>query len=217
MQTRQTSQGNKWLGLIMIAVAVIIALLGVTTTAGRFHGSMHDGPWELRRHGGYGGHMTGSAGNRAIGRGSMGRQWMGHQGMGHQWMAHQGMGNGFMGPGGMMHHVYMPGWIEYADDLDLSDQQNERVETIREQARDDQWELSRRMREEQWKLMTLFRADSPDPAEIGKQYARMSDLNRQNLDISVDAQRRIEALLTQEQRDVLRDRRRAWMMNWGEF
>ena len=159
MQTRRTSQGNKWLGLIMIAVAVIIALLGVTTTAGRFHGRMHDGPWALGRQGGYGGHMMGGAGSYALGRGSLGHQWM---------------GNGFMGPGGMMSGAQMMGWFDDAYDLDLSDQQNERIEAIREQARDAQWDLSTRMREEQLRLMKLVRADSPEPAEVGKQYAMMS-------------------------------------------
>ncbi len=202
MQTKSRSQGDKWLGLIMIAVAVIIALLGVTTTSGRFYGRMHDGSWELRRHGGYGGHMMASPGSHAMGRASIGQQWM---------------GNGFMGPSGMMSDAHTSVWFDFGYDLDLSDQQNDRIETILEQARDVQWDLSRRVRDEQWQLMKLVSADSPDPAQVGKQYAGVSELSRQILENSIDARRRIDALLTQEQRDDLRSRRQARIMNWGGF
>ena len=116
-----------------------------------------------------------------------------------QWMA-----GGFMGPGAMMLDAHMPAWIDDRYDLDLTDQQIERISAIRKQARDAQWDLSTRLREEQWQLMKLLRADNPDPAEVGKQYAGISDLSRQMLEQSVDARNQFDAILTQEQRVDLR-------------
>jgi len=52
--------------------------------------------------------------------------------------------------------------------------------------------------------MKLLRADKPDPAEVGKQYAGISDLSRQMLEQSVDARNQIDAILTQQQRVDLR-------------
>jgi len=110
------------------------------------------------------------------------------------------MAGGFMGPGVMMLDAHMPAWIDDSYDLDLADQQIERISAIREYARDVQWDLSTRVREQQWQLMKLLHADNPDPAEIGKQYAGIADLSRQMLEQSVDARNQIDAILTQEQR-----------------
>lgn len=202
MQTKRRLHGDKWLGLVMIGVAFVIALIGVTTTVGRFHGWMDGDAWEHRRHGDSRGHMIGTPGSHALGRGSLASQWM---------------GTGFMGQGGMMLDMYAPGWTDYANDLDLSDQQVERIDAIRERARDMQWDFSRRVREGQWQLMKLLRADNPDPAEVGKQYASISDLSRQMLEQSVDTRNQIDAILTQEQRVDLRRWRRNWMTNQGAF
>jgi Spy/CpxP family protein refolding chaperone len=127
------------------------------------------------------------------------------------------MGPGFMGQGGMMLEMYAPAWTDYANDSDLSDQQVERIDAIRERARDTQWDFSGRVREGQWQLMKLLRADNPDPAEVGKQYADISDLSRQMLEQSVDARNQIDAILTQQQRVDLRRWRRDWMTNQGAF
>jgi Spy/CpxP family protein refolding chaperone len=202
MQNKRSPQGEKWLGALMIAVAVIIALIGATTTFGRFHGSMHGGVWDQRGHRGYAGHMMGTSGGHAMRRGSMPSQWM---------------GNGFMGPAGMMPGSHTPVWFDYGSELDLSDRQSERIEAIRKQARDVQGELSERVYDQQLQLAKLLRADSPDAAQVGKQYASVTELSRQILEHSVAERSAIDAVLTQEQRDKLRNRRHAWMMNWGEF
>ena len=113
--------------------------------------------------------------------------------------------------------AHMPGWFDNPYDLDLNDQQVERIDAIRERTRDMQWEFSGRVREGQWQLMKLLRADNPDPAEVGKQYASISDLSRQMLEQSVDTRNQIDAILTQEQRVDLRRWRRNWMTNQGAF
>lgn len=197
MQGKHNAQGDKWLGLVMIAVAIIIALMGVTTTFGRFHGRLFGDAWEHRRHAGDSGHMMGRPGRDSMGHGPITSQWM---------------GNGFMGSGAMMSDTHVPGWLDETYDLDLSYEQKERIAAIREPSRDVQWDLSKRMREQQWQLMKLLRADSPNPADAGKQYASISDLNRQMLEQSLNARRSIDEVLTQEQLDILRKRRRAWMM-----
>ena len=202
MQNKQRLQGDKWLGLVMIGVAVIIALMGVTTYFSRFHGWMNSDAGEHRRHAGYGSHMMATPGGHAIGRGSFASRWM---------------GTGFMVPGAMMLDAGMPGWFENPYDLDLNDQQVERLDVIREQARDAHWGLAGRVREQQWQLVKLLRADNPDPVEVGKRYASMSDVSRQMLEKSVDARNQIDAILTQAQRVDLRRWRRARMMSWGEF
>ena len=202
MQNNKTLQGDKWLGLVMIGVAVIIALMGVTATFGRFHGWMNSDAWEHRRQAGYGSHMMGTPGGHAMGRGLFASRWM---------------GTGFMVPGAMMLDAHMPGWFDNPYDLDLNDQQVERIDAIRERTRDMQWEFSGRVREGQWQLMKLLRADNPDPAEAGKQYAGISDLSRQMLEQSVDARNQIDAVLTQEQRVELRRWRRNRMTNSAAF
>lgn len=113
-------------------------------------------------------------------------------------------GPGMMG-GGMMSGGMMGGMgLGPLQALDLDEQQQTRINQIRDETR-------RKNRETMGKLMDE-QARLRDPATIGKQSMKMADLRRQLLEASIESHNRIEALLSKEQRDQLRSYRRGWMM-----
>jgi len=96
--------------------------------------------------------------------------------------------------------------------LDLNEQQQTRINQIRDETRRKNWETMGKLLDEQARLRDLLAAEKRDPAAIGKQSMKMADLRRQLLEASIDSHNRIEALLSKEQRDQLRSYRRGWMM-----
>jgi Spy/CpxP family protein refolding chaperone len=120
------------------------------------------------------------------GRGMMG------PGMMYGW----GQGQG-MGPGGM--HGYGPGGM-----LDLDESQQKKMAQIQQELSKKHWELMRKMDEENAKLRDLYSKDKRDPQAIGKQLQRFYDLRRQMTVSSLEAQNRMEAILTPEQKKRLR-------------
>lgn len=94
--------------------------------------------------------------------------------------------------------------------LDLSADQMSKIDKIRDEIRKKHWDLMGKMMDEGVRLRELRNAEQPDPAVIGKQYAKIQDLRRQMLEQSIDAENRMEALLTKEQKDQFRKMRR-----WG--
>lgn len=70
-----------------------------------------------------------------------------------------------------------------------------------------------RMQGEYATLRGLYTADKRDPAAIGNQYKKISDLRRQMVELSVDADNRMEAVLTKEQKGRLRSYGSGWMMD----
>lgn len=142
--------------------------------------------------GGYG-HGYGSGYGPGYGRGMMG-------GYGRGMMGGYGRG-GMMGMG----HLYA---------LNLNNEQLGKINQIQDEMRRKNWALMGKLQEEQAQMRDLFLADKRDPAAIGKQAMKMADLRRQILEASVDAHNRIEALLTKEQKEQLRNSyRRGWMMD----
>lgn len=70
-----------------------------------------------------------------------------------------------------------------------------------------------RMQGEYATLRGLYAADKRDPAAIGIQYKKISDLRRQMVELSVDASNRMEAELTKEQKERLRSYGPGWLMD----
>jgi len=105
-----------------------------------------------------------------------------------------GMGPGMMGgygPGG-----YNP--------LKLSDEQRGKIADIQEDVRRKQWALMSSMHELQFRGRG---AEAPSDAEARKLYQASADLHKQMFENSLDARKRINAVLTKEQREQLR---RGW-------
>lgn len=155
--------------------------------------------------------------DRGMERGMMG----GHHGYG----MGSGMMGGYQGYGmgmGMMggHHGYGmgPGMMgrEIFRGLNLSSDQKSKVSKIRKAVRTKHMELMDEMMDAQDKLHELYDADKLDAAAISKQHKVVDDLRRQMVESSVDAHNQISDILTKEQRDKLRERRREYgPMMWG--
>lgn len=125
--------------------------------------------------------------DRYMGRGMMGPGMMG-PGM---------MGPGMMGPG-------MMGGYGYGPALDLTEQQQAKIAQIQEDFRKKQGDLAAKMDAEQAKLNEIYYSGKRDPAAIDNQYKKIYDLRRQMIQIQVDAQNRMDAVLTPEQKERLR-------------
>lgn len=131
-------------------------------------------------------------------------------------MMHGGGGYG-MGPG-MMHgwggYGMGPGMMRgYAalGDLDLSDEQIAKINRIQDETRKTHWALMGTMMEQQSRLRDLSLARQPDNDAIGKAYKDLGDLQQKMIESGLDAQKRIDALLTDEQKEKLRTyQRRGW-------
>lgn len=109
----------------------------------------------------------------------------------------RGMGPGMMGGYGMM------GMGDFRE-LGLNAEQQAKVSQLRKDARNKQWPLMSEMMDEQEKLQDLYDADKPDEAAINKQYKVVEELRRKMVDNSVEANNKMEAVLTKEQREKLR-------------
>lgn len=151
---------------------------------------------------GYGPGMMGGPGP-GPGMGSFGPG----RGYGPGMMGSYGEGRGYGMMGGMMGLGPLYG-------LDLNEQQLARINQIQDETRRKNWSVMGKLIDEQAHMRDLFLADKRDPAAIGKQAMKLADLRRQMLETAVDAHNRIEALLSKEQKEQLRNSyRRGWM--WG--
>jgi len=153
---------------------------------------------------GYGPGMMGGYGGP--GQGPYGPGMMRGQGQAY------GYGPGMMG-GGMMSGGMMGGMgLGPLQALDLNEQQQTRINQIRDETRRKNWDTMGKLMDEQARLRDLFAAEKRDPTAIGKQSMKLADLRRQLLEASIESHNRIEALLSKEQKDQLRSYRRGWMM-----
>ena len=189
-----TPQRRKWLGVAMIAMAIVIVVSILLSPAGSFVGdALHYGMGGYGHHG-YLDHMAGPGMMRG---GSAGLHSM-----------HHGVTTI---PG-----LSMMSLLEY-DNFEFSDEQRRRFREIRQQISEDRRELLDRLYDEQRKMDDLLRAEDPDPQLAGQQYARCTDLRRKILELEINEWRRIDEVLTEEQRDELRGRRHYWMKYGKEY
>ncbi|HEU0188032.1 MAG TPA: Spy/CpxP family protein refolding chaperone [Gallionellaceae bacterium] len=133
------------------------------------------------------------------------------QGMGQGMMGYgsgYGMGPGMMGGGYGMGHGMM-GYGDYRE-LGLSSDQQGKITQIRKAVRAKHWALMDDMMDAQDRLQELYDADKQDAAAINRQYKVIDDLRRQMVENSVDANNRINAILTKEQREKLHERGRGY-------
>ena len=130
-----------------------------------------------------------------MGAGMMGGHGAGY-GMGAGMMGGHGAGYG-MGPG-------MMGGYGPEADLNLTAEQRGKIAKIRDDARRKQWDLMGKMHDERSQMNELYYSDKRDDNALSKSYRKMSELRNQMFDLSLSAQKQIDALLTQEQRDKLK-------------
>ena len=119
--------------------------------------------------------------------------------MGHG-MGPGGGGCGMMGGHGMM--GLGPIWM-----LDLTAKQQTQIDKIHNDLRKQHWGVKRKMMDERNKLHELYGAEQRDAKKIGKVYGALFNLQRQMIETKIDAHNRMEAVLTAEQREQLKQLR----------
>src|SRR3569833_1257084 len=114
-----------------------------------------------------------------------------------------GMGPGMMG-GGMMGQYWGSG-------LGLTPDQQAKINKIQDETRKAHWALMGEMMNQQAKLRDLNLAPKRDNAAIDAAYKEFGKLQQQMYDSAVAAHKRMEAVLTKEQQEKLRD---YWRKGW---
>lgn len=119
-----------------------------------------------------------------------------------------GMGPGMMGPGmmepGMMGPGMMGGYGAGPGMLNLTEQQQNNMAQIQDEVRKKHWDLMGKMNAEQMKLQQLYYSGKRDSAAIEAQHKKIYQLQREMDESRMDAQGRMDALLTKEQKDQRR-------------
>lgn len=136
-------------------------------------------------------------GGYGVGPGMMGTYGM------RPWM----MGRGYYGMGPGM----MGGRMALFDMLDLTDEQQAKINKIQDEARRSHWALWGEIMDQQAELRDLYAAPKQDSAAIDKAYKKLGQLQQRMYEVSVEAQKAIEANLTKEQQEKIRKfSRRGW-------
>ncbi|MFH1604864.1 MAG: Spy/CpxP family protein refolding chaperone [Pseudomonadota bacterium] len=156
---------------------------------------------------------TGDWQGRGGGPGLMGAYGGGpSQGMGPRWGGGPGYGPGYATGYGMMAgagHRPGPGMMQSYREarlraLGLKDEQRAKIDRIREETRQKNWNVIGQIRTERFKLREMYRADKINAAGIVDQQRKVDDLRRQVLLARLEARNQVFALLTPEQRQKAR-------------
>ncbi len=118
---------------------------------------------------------------------------MGGHGPGYGMMGGYGPGYG-TGPG------MMGGW----SGLNLSDAQTAQMDKIHDSLQEKHRKLMSEMWNEQATMAKLYSAERRDPAAIGKAHDRLSRLQREALEARIEAENKIDDVLTKEQKSQFR-------------
>lgn len=185
----------------LIAAAIAAALLSTSAWAQQAGMDDHHPDKQIAHSGPARGATGPAAGGGMMGGGTTGQGMMGGGMMGHGMMGSAMMGRG-MGAGALV------------DDLGLSDEQRSSVQRIHDEARLKQWDLMGRMMQEEIRLRDAFGGPGTDRAASEKAFKQMNAVREQMFVARLDAQEKLEAALTPEQRAKLRQRVRGggWMM-----
>ena len=127
----------------------------------------------------------------------MGPGMMGGYGRGYGY----GMGPGMMGgygPGGCA--GYSGGWGA----LKLSDEQRTKIDKILEDSARQRWELMGKMHEQGWKMHELYASGKADDAALKQAFDTMSAMRKSMFENNLETRKKIDAVLTKDQREQLR-------------
>ena len=151
----------------------------------------------------------------------MGPGMMGGYGMGPGMMGGYGMGPGMMGgygmgPGMMGGYGMGPGMMggygyggPYSGGPDLTKEQAEKIDKIRDDLAKKEAPLMQQIFEERRKLQDMY-SSGADPAALDQAYRKTTDLERQVFNARADAQKRMNAVLTKEQRERIQRMQRGY-------
>jgi Spy/CpxP family protein refolding chaperone len=117
-----------------------------------------------------------------------------------------GMGGGMMGMGA--YHM-----------LDLTDDQRSKINKLQDEERRKHWETMGKIMDQRARLRDLNAAEKRDIPAILKAQEESDRLQRQMLELHLNTQNQIDALLTKEQREQVRSYRRRGMgpgMMWQD-
>lgn len=160
----------------ILAVAVALLTASAAVTAQPYGPGYGMGPGMM---GGYGGAGPGYG----MGPGMMG----GYGGMGPGMMGGYGMGPGY-GYGGP----------------DLSSDQRAKINEIQQELGQKHWDLMGKLHAQGGPMSQAFDSSTVDEAAARKAYAAMEAAHRQMFELSLQARKRIDAVLTPEQREQMR-------------
>jgi len=124
-----------------------------------------------------------------------------------------GMHGGGMGMGGLGMMGGMHGGAYTM--LNLSADQRTKINQIMDDTRRKNWTTLGKIQDEKAKLRDLYAADKRDTKAISNAVAGIQALERQALEAHLDAQNRAEALLTDAQREQLKQLRSSGMGMYG--
>lgn len=153
------------------------------------------------------GKMAGHGPDAGCGMGQGMGQGMGHGMMGGSGGA-SGMGHGMMaGPGGAAGMAHGMMWGGYGGDalasLALSAEQRQQIEKIQGEAARSRWQQMQAMREQRQQMMGGFGPGLLDEAAARQAFDAMQSAQKSMLELSLSARKRIEAVLTPQQREQL--------------
>ena len=119
-----------------------------------------------------------------------------------------GMGAGMMGPGMMGGYGMGPGMMGgfgpgFGYGMDLSDEQRAKMSEIQQELAQKHWELMGRMHQQGGPMSQAFGPGPIDEKAARKAYESMADAQKQMFELSLQARKRIDAVLTPEQREQM--------------
>jgi Spy/CpxP family protein refolding chaperone len=132
----------------------------------------------------------------------MGPGMMGNYGQGYGYGMGPGMMGGF-GPDYGMGSGTMGGYGARSD-LNLNAEQRSKIAKVQNDVRRKHWEIMGKMQDEQALMNEQLESETRDDAALSKGYRKMSELRHQMFDLSLSAQKQINAVLTKEQRDKMK-------------
>ncbi|MFP4194785.1 MAG: Spy/CpxP family protein refolding chaperone [Desulfobacterales bacterium] len=188
----------------MVFIFVFLLALGTALNAeaqrrGHMRGWQQDRPVE-DDWGGYG--PSGRGYGPGMMGGGYGMMGPGMMGGGHGMMGFgMGMGSG-MGPAMGMMGPYMAGCFYQ---LDLTENQQDEIRSLKSQARRKQMESMLDIMDIRDELIEEMAADRPDPAKVRDLRDTMSRKQAEMLETSVENRNKIYDMLSDEQREQLRD------------
>ena len=134
-----------------------------------------------------------------MGPGMMGGYGPGGYGMGPGMMGGYGPGGYGMGPG--MMGGYGPGGY---GGLNLSDEQRAKIAALQQEVSRKQWDLIGKMHEQGYHMDQFNAPGTVDESAARKAYQVMSDAHKAMFETMLESRKRIDAVLTNEQREQLR-------------
>lgn len=117
-----------------------------------------------------------------------------------------GMGPGMMdgyGPGAGMGPGMMGGYGGYGYGLDLSDEQRAKIGEAQQEFAQKQWELMGKVHQQGSPMYHAFGSGLVDEKAARKAYETMADAHKQMFELSLQTRKKIDAVLTPEQREQM--------------